>query len=311
MDLDYHIWDDLDLNHVTDMTRLSSLRIDGDSSESPLLAGNKLALLGSLPCLHTLDLTFVEDPQLNTAGLQALRKLSLTACDLRVYDLASCTQLTSLTIGWHDPTPDEVVLPQGNDVQLQHLDLYSKNDADYINVLRNLQDATQLTFIQFKKTCASNLEDGWPALLPSLQVIKTRPLPLGPPPQLVGYPLLRHLELTYCYSTTNDLFALPTWFSQLTQLETLNLRGSHLKEFPVCLMNLKQLCSLDLGNNYFYDDAFPEEIAQFSGFSALTHLDLATPAVFWSRHARQSYTGEACQQLLSLKNALAPGVLQY
>ena len=214
--------------------------------------------------------------------------------------------ITRLSITWKEPRPIAVVLPHGSDVRLQHLVLWSKDNTDYVDEVRHLQDAIHLTFIQFHHTYAQNLEDGWPMCMSKLRVVKGERLPFGPPSQLVGYPLLRHLDLSSCYFGSDYTFTLPSWLSQLTQLETLNLCGSCLKEFPVCLMELKQLCSLDLSQNCFNSVALPEEFTQFSEFSALTCLNLTC---CWSPHSINS--GHASQQLSGLNNVLAPGILWY
>lgn len=201
-----------------------------------------------------------------------------------------------------------VMLPIGGNVSLQHLSFYSYDHACYFSSLANLQFATQLTSIEFTQTYADNLFRGeWPAFMPKLQVIKADEMFNMPPQQLLGYKSLRHLEWPQCCIARSTLTVVPKWFSNLTQSESLRLHFG-ISEFPVCLLQLKQLRSLDLS---WSGPAFRDlsaAILQFVGFPALTRLDLSNPPRT-EGDARVSSDNE--QLLARLKEAMRLGVLQY
>lgn len=135
--------------------------------------------------------------------------------------------------------------------------------------------------------------------MPHLDTVKLA-IPSALPQQLVDYSSLRHLDIT-CYDRT-----LPTWMSQLTQLDTLRVDAAaaadrRCSEFPVCLLQLKQLSSLDLYHILLVGNDLLEEIAHFSNFVALTDLCMCQV---------QPNSG-AHQQLTSLESLLGLGVLHW
>ena len=253
---------ELHLQLLDKMTCLTSLSLGGqhtyndDQDEQGWTAGDKLTLLHSLANLHTLDLFIFLEPNLNLERLQSLRKLSIAKCHIDFCDMTSCTQLTSLAITWDlrkgstdigVRQPRRLLLPTGSNVQLQHLSISAVfRGVDCFQELQNLQDATRLRSIEFHHTYPGNLNDGdWPVYMPNLNTIKADMLPGWPPQQLVDYDQLRHLDIQMY---AGDVTSFPTWFSQFTQLDTVRvLAFDGLSEFPVCLLHLKQLSSVNLG----------------------------------------------------------------
>ena len=223
----------LHLGKVAQMTHLTSLGLtgmtSGDQPDKPSL--NKLTLLQlqTLAKLHTLTLYGFKEPDLDLQWLQSLRSLCLDACDTDFCDLTSCTQLTSLMIiwNWRQPTdvgwrmPRRLWLPAGSNVQLQDLSVSAVlGGDDYFEELKNLQDATQLTSIDFQNTYPENLnERGWPVSMPHLNTIQADAMPWWPPQQLADYSQLRHLQI-HVEHHASPTPAMPTWISQLTHLKT-------------------------------------------------------------------------------------------
>lgn len=101
---------------------------------------------------------------------------------------------------------------------------------------------------------------------------------------------------------------MPHEFSQLTQLETLRLLAfPGLAVFPACLLQLKQLSSLDIGYG-MHDVGLDEGILQFTEFIALTKLHLRT-CVDSTEANMCVYSMGALEQLRSLRSLLRPDVL--
>lgn len=127
--------------------------------------------------------------------------------------------------------------------------------------------------------------------------------------RLLGYSQLRHLDIT-CYFMDDDIDPfLPSWCTQLTQLESLRLHAIHgLLEFPVCLLQLRQLSSLDLLENAMFCIEFPSEMVQFSEFTALTNLDMRL--LHRTQH-HLKWKSTALSQLQSLESLWRRGVLPY
>lgn len=110
--------------------------------------------------------------------------------------------------------------------------------------------------------------------MPHLKAIKTDSMLGLPPQQLVNYSNLRHLDIS-CHRMRHELFVLPTWCPHFTQLDALRLSvPSGFPEFPVCLLQLRQLSVLDLVYISVHHNVLPVEILQFSEFTALTVLDM-------------------------------------
>lgn len=169
----------------------------------------------------------------------------------------------------------------------------------------NLQDSTQITSIEFKGTKAIILgEQGWPVCMPQLKALKVDCM-LGPPPpqQLVTNSNLRHLD-SICHVMTHRLVVLPTCCSELTQLDSLRLSvPCGFPDFPVCLLQLRQLSVVDLAYISVHHNVLPVEILQFSEFTAFTVLDMRPALGFhWSLQARE--------QLIRWKSLMDPGVLR-
>lgn len=286
-----------ELHRVASMTNLSSLTLTEGTHEQNQ---DKLTLLQGLAKLHTLHLCGIHNIDLTIPRLQSLRRLSLNASLVDFYDFTSCTQLTSLAIAssknlrWVRDL-ERIHLPTGSNVQLQNLaisggDCYLRSCFE----LHNLQDATHLTSIELCDTYPVSFNSSWPLSMPCLKTIKCDMLSHGPPQQLLQYPQLRHLSI-HCVT----VMTMPTWFSQLTQLDTLCICADTWSlEFPGCLLQLRQLSSLDLICVQSAPDyvELPTEIVQFSEFTALTRLHMR-----WSFRAGESaYSSKAQQQLTNL-----------
>ena len=324
----------LPLQDVVTMTRLNSLCITAKSRYAPTVeAGDTLALLQALPQLHMLHLMRLRQPSLDLGAMHALRKLSIEDCGSGVYDMATCTQITCLEVTLKYVGPNQVWLPSGSTVQLHHLTISSRDqlgdayvdDIERVgrtfNVLQNLSDATQLTSIRFDQLYPCNLKQNWPTSLPNLEVIKMYGSPAIPPQEVVGYSLLRNLDLSGCFLDIDQAVALPDWLSQLTQLDHLNITGVWWSQFPLCLLQLRQLQSLSLSRSSVHNRLvmrshngpaetaevdLPAEISQFSGFHGLTYLDLRL--AFGTRIV---YSERALRQLSQLTKCLPPGMIRY
>lgn len=226
----------LHLGKVAQMTHLTSLNLTGmcgaDPANRPSL--NKVTLLQIQPLakLHSLTLYGFKEPALDLQWLQSLRWLCLGACHADFYDLTSCTQLTGLAVTWDLRHPEDddwrmsryLWLPAGSNVQLQGLSVSAESrGAEYFEELKNLQDATQLTSIDFHNTYPENLnETGWPVSMPHLNTIKVNMTLEWPPQlgqQLANYSQLRHLHIQVEHGAGTTP-ATPAWISQLMQLET-------------------------------------------------------------------------------------------
>ena len=212
-------------------------------------------------------------------------------------------------MGYWNSVPQALLLPVGSNVNLQHLSIFSHDNRTHHYRLENLQAATQLTYIDFCVSYPMDLyESGWPAYMPKLQVIQSINVPAVPPEQLIGYRSLRHLELGgNLMKPDHDQVVLPTWFSQLTQLESLRLRCD-LSAFPLYLLHLKQLQSLNLRQCGLTYVQLPSAVFEFLDFPALTRLDLSGSSHYNGTMIVPSHT----ERLLArLQQLLRPGVLQY
>ena len=222
------------------MTSLTSLSLNARAIDPTTTGGDQLTLLQRLAQLHTLAVEFITQPDLELQRLCALRELELTACSCSVCNISSLTQITRLFIGWVEAS-EEYVLPAGPKVHLQQLQCCSrnKNNCRQFRALHNLQDATQLTSVEFRCTYPLNLQTfGWPPCMPSLQVIKVSQMPHEPPEQLTAYSDLRELDMVCHVMDGPARRPLPDWVSQLTQLERLRVTRYNFSEFPTCLLHL-------------------------------------------------------------------------
>lgn len=263
------------LHHVAKLTHLTSLTLiefpkEDDHHHCAFPAGDQITLLQSLTSLHNLRVRGFQQPNWELQGLQSLRKLALCIYT-PVCDVTSCTQVTSLALTWQGYMRHSILLPAGSSVQLQLLSISAACGVSNFNVLQILQDATQLSAIAFHCSFPASLlgspGGAWPVYMPHLKIIKADIIPGVPPQQLVGYSQLRHLDVTLFGERS-----LPSSFSQLTQLDTLcveSIANNGLHKFPVCLLHLKQLSSLDLKFGKFDSIELPVEILQFLQFSAL------------------------------------------
>ena len=293
---------ELHLQQIAKMTHLTSLIFERSTRNLPS-AGTNLTILQSLAKLHTFHLSGCQYAYLDLTRLQSLRKLSLS-CHGDTYDVTSCTQITSLEVTWSSSGPQSLFLPIGSRVQLQHLSISALYDAGCFHNLHHLQDATHLTSVQFHRTYDWNLV--WPVSMPHLEIVEADSMP-GPPQQLLAYCHLRHLDIS-CYIGSRAPVALPSWFSRLTQLNSLHVYPG-LSVFPVCLLRLRQLSSLDLGLSCKRCDCIelPVEIVHFSQFPALTNLSMRSSKSVYSH----GFSTRALQQLSSLDTLLGPGVLRF
>lgn len=286
MHLDFYVdGPELQLQNISNMTRLTYLNLDFQmSKDCSICAGSGLTLLESLPWLHTLELQCLQSvgAELCIPALPSLRNISLMGCCISSCDLSSCTQVTSLD--WDIGVPERLQLPIGLHVQLQSINIMSPTYSDGFLELIGLQAATQLTSIELFNTYPGNFnhEAAWPAFMPHLQAIRIDDWQLRSPRQLVGYSSLRHLHLG-CHPHTRQPVILPDWLSQLTQLQTFSACG--LSEFPACLLQLRQLCSLDVSLDDDLCIALPE-VSRFSHFTGLTRLEMDTSP--WEQRAADS-----------------------
>ena len=304
-------FDPIDLHSVTTLTCLTSLSLRGGDEDSESEFGNQLQLLQTLPFLHSLSLFSLDEPVLSLEGCHALRALDVKDCGHDLYDFRCYAHLTQLVITWFETSPQAVLLPIGSNVNLQRLCFYANNCLDNLRCLENLQAATQLSHIQFYYTCPENLRDsGWPAVMPKLAVVKLDGALSGPPLQFLGYSSLRHLDFRHSSrgGLEHDEMLLPSWFSQLGQLESLGWHTA-LSEFPACLLHLKQLCSLNLKDCGLTYANLPAAICGFLEFPALTCLDLSTSD--WGETMARRMSSHTQNMLARLKQSLRPGVLQY
>lgn len=208
------------------MSHLTFLSLEGKhQAKMPSLHKLTLPQLLRLANLHTLKLCGFSKPDLDWQQLQPLRRLALCACHTDVFDLTSCTHLTSLTIVWDSGQPQHtgllkpwrVLLPTGSNVQLQHLNIAARCLCMNFEELRNLQDATQLTSMQFSNTHPDNLDErGWPMFMPHLIAYRASNSPDWPPQQLATYPQLCSLEIHVPHAHRPP----PAWMeSQLKHLD--------------------------------------------------------------------------------------------
>ena len=171
---------------VASMTTLSSLTLTESTHEQ----GQGQAYPSSgFANLHTLHLYGIHTTDLAFSRLQSLRRLSLRVSLVDTYDFTSCTQLTSLTITiaavkslpFRRETA-RVLVPTGNNVQLQNLSISAVLSGRSFHQLHNLQHVTHITSIELYNTYTMNfLTSGWPLSMPCLETIKCEVLPVGHP----------------------------------------------------------------------------------------------------------------------------------
>ena len=172
---------DLHLQHVARMTQLTSLNLHYAEAMDEMPSGLQLTMLPSLVCLHSLALCEL-DFQGSSVGfecLRSLRKLSLIMCHTDSCDMASCMQVTSLSLTWSFHLPKHVLPPTGSNVQLHQLSVCTVGDwaVSKDHELRILQDASQITSMELKDKPISLGEQGWPVCLPNLKAIKVDTMP--------------------------------------------------------------------------------------------------------------------------------------
>ena len=168
LDLRFYVQDFHMVSKVLTMTCLTRLSLNGMAVVGAELVqpGKLLTELQALPSLHTIKLKGFQEPQLISGSLHYLRKLTLKTCAMRVCDLRSFTQLTSLNLDLEYSKPEQVMLPVGDPVLLQRLVIMGSKPHGMLQV-QNMWAATQLTSLELSTCEVANLH------LESLQALRS------------------------------------------------------------------------------------------------------------------------------------------
>ena len=240
--------DGLNVQNMTTLTRLTELQLSPGGGD--LLLAPNIHQLQHLAHLKTLQLHLFDSFPVSLATLTTVQHLELH-CHLDVggsgepCNLSQATQLTCLDISWDDSADDinRVVLPCGQGVSLLNLTLaFQDQGGGLADFLSNLGAASQLQKVFLDSISAPDLEHvPWPQAMPGLTSLRALYMTCSLPFEWSQYSALQELDLEGMMHAT-----LPDWFSELKQLKSLTLAQSSLTEFPLCLMHLSQLETLDM-----------------------------------------------------------------
>lgn len=299
----------LDLQHLFRLTQLTSLGLRGRGGLVRIVHSIEQGHLQQPVYLQTLHLR-----RFDCVPSALVRLSSLRALDLEDYwtveeitqgcDLSCGTQLTSISFRRYLPPDDDIVLgeglavftlPSGSDVQLECLKIVNDDLSSPYTQLVNLGSASKLKHLRLEGTMppASFV---WPDSLLNLTCLEGLKLRCVPPLGWKQYSTLQVLTLN-----NMSYPHLPTWFSELTHLKVLGLREARLKHFPLCLMHLSQLHSLDLSLIGGVGFLCPPElrspmrlsksIVQFAEWPFLTKLDFRWKSNWVKRFGRSKACG--------------------
>ena len=296
-----------DIKKLTSLTRLTIDDHRGAFDDSSFYDMQELCYLPNMHTLVWLDYTSLATKVVNYTSLQCLE---LRGGEDPVCDLSCCTGLTALVYSAVDTPLRRIILPHGEGVCLQDLEinmydeLYNgqsdsassdDNDAGSKGYeLVNLNMALQLTSLSLQGALRGSHSGtlrgvDWPRKLPALETLQLRYLCGYPPREMCLYSKLKHLDLSNIHVDT-----LPDWFSGLTQLQELVMKGSRFFHFPESLVALSQLQRLIMCD--MHSVCLPDSILKFAQWPNLSVLDLTI-----SKH--QQHTLDSHLNLLLLQNA--------
>ena len=213
---------------------------DEDDEDTNIVHDKLLTGLASLWQLQRLKVMHLAvQPRLLSvlSQLVLLRSLSLGIRNWAHQDLSTLTQIETLAFKQMSNRIVPLVLPQGNNVMLQHLKL------DAICNLHGLEALSRLKSIAIHRnqlyTYVGNI--AWPSQLPHIEEIRIDSNVFHNshytlPKSWQSYPSLRNLTMPGF--TAPDL---PSWVSALQQLQMLDISKSNFALFPP---SLTLLCSL-------------------------------------------------------------------
>ncbi len=262
------------------LTRLTSLSLRAGSSygaarRAMFVEHDSLMQLASLPLLSHLRLAYIGNIGKHLTCLLSLQGLILLSFGGDECDLSYCTQLTSIELSeFHS---SHVWLPAGQAVALQRLRLGNlpepcgEHAMTTLLELYNVGHATHLTYLALSRCYPAN--DFLPVRLPLLQELELKYLHAAVPSLLLSFKKLSRLDLSYIYQP-----ALPEWFSSLTQLTSLTLRGAQLESVPDSIFHLTYLKQLDLSEIYPALE-IPRQIAELALWPQLTSIDFSTAGI--------------------------------
>ncbi len=274
-DLDY-----MPLANIQLLTRLTSLSLRagssfGAASRAIFVEDDSLMQLASLPLLSHLCLAYIGNIGKHVTCLLSLQGLTLLSFGGDKCDLSYCTQLTSIELS--DFESSHLWLPDGQAVALQRLKLGNMPKPGTLHArttlleLFNLECATHLTYLAL--SCCYPINDFLRVRMPLLQELELRYLQAALPLLLLSCKNLSRLDLSYMYQP-----ALPEWFSSLTQLTSLTLRGAQLESFQRSIFHLSYLKQLDLSEMY-PEVEIPRQIANLALWPQLTLMDFSTAGI--------------------------------
>ncbi len=272
--------DDMPLANIQFLTRLTSLSLGAGSSygaarRAMFVEDDSLMQLASLPLLSHLCLAYIGNIGKHVSCLLSLQGLTLLGFGGNKCDLSYCTQLTSIELSDFDSL--HLWLPDGQAAALQRLKLGNMPEPCRLHArttlleLFNLGCATHLTYLALSRCYPVN--DFLPVRMPLLQELELRYLRAALPSLLLSCKKLSRLDLSYMYQP-----ALPEWFSSLTQLTSLTLRGAQLESFQGSIFHLTYLKQLDLSEMY-PEIEIPRQIASLALWPQLTLMDFSTAGI--------------------------------
>lgn len=254
--------------------------------------------LQQLVHLQKLKLYAMDSFPPSIACVPSLQDLSLEYNDVNLRsNFSDATQLTKLSITWVDNSEDtrHVMLPCGQHVQLACLKLsVALCDPLCVDFLDKLGAASGLHDLGLHSVWPPDMEHAaWPRLMPHSTSVVATPMPCGLPVQWRAYTALQKLELNAIHCST-----LPTWVSELSNLKQVMLARAFFTEFPVSVLCLSQLISLNLS---WIEPPLeiPQAISSLAGWSFLTDVNFALDG-------EDDYSIDSQMNLMRLQRALGP-----
>ena len=136
--------------------------------------------------------------------------------------------------------------------------------------MHNLGFATNLKRIGIYPDSLDSSHIEWPPMLPNLQEVTDAGAEYKYPIQHLPHEWVAYTNLTHICFNTFTAEDLPAWFSNLQQLQRLDLEYATFPRLPSCLSRLSGLQSLNLASIEAY---LPADIVKLASLPLLTSLD--------------------------------------
>ena len=259
------------LDRVASLSNLTCLKLLL-RTESDSHTVDHARLVKDIACLRHLDKLKLTYLAISSSVVTMFSKMSslrslhimLRTDAVMVCDFQKGTQPTSINFSAAYKSGTKLLLPVGDTVSLQKLKV-----GDPCDVF-NMGFATKLKRISISpdRLESSNIE--WPQMLPNLQDLTDDGAERGNLVQHLPSEWAAYTNLTRICLNTFIAEDLPAWFSNLQQLQRLDLEFATFPRLPSCLSRLSGLQSLNLAHINAY---LPADIVGLASLPTLTSLE--------------------------------------